>query len=929
MPRVVVPADDAQFDAVAQIREQRAAQRHVLLLHVGRGRPPENVVARRVGNRVRVQELVPLGSGQHLVEHLLGVVIPPGVLLPVAGSIVRHEAEFIALILQPVGVTQRRAKRFELRVQRLHIAGRSGGQQPAVLAVVKRPTSLSGVGEFRLHTGLAARVHVVRCQIRDDIAADLEHCFEVARRLRPVKRLQHMRVDKLVRPRHDFVVRQRHRRRVRKVRHAEIHVLAARVDELGQGDIDLFAGAILVQPRFGDGFQTIRTNRIVAYRFGDGSRIDDEISRFGALREQFGVLVFADAVHNRAAQQHHTAVLYGPTSQESPRHRHRDVHYVAVLPGPIQHVTPTFLLQRVNRHRDLVVHAQRDFLAPSRRAEPKRERHWVLALSRERQFHVAVARVRGFLPNRDGLPFHVERLLRVGEQIQRDAALRCAVVYLLRHFGHRPAIIPAAAEEVAGVVLAVAGERGEVADPASVGRVGREQGVVDGAFEQIAVAHVAFQPHEAVHPSQHVGGDARFADGPASVLVVGELFAVGARAGDEHAALALLEQLVAHELAHVQEILLTGEAVQFGLGVAACEHDVHVARGAAEILLPRPERRELDLAVVIPVRHVGGEVEVPLVTRHAVQFQHPFRQARRADVARVVARILRRGKRLEDVVAHDLRVGQRLGIARAAIVPHERQVDVLLLVQNPVDVVLPILRLDVPEPEVPVGVAGLHQFVDDVLRARGDFRVTRVGGEQAAGVEHLANAVIDVLLVAAVRAVAKVIEPLAVQIDHHVVLVNQILDAAIDFSAEFLLVECHAAEFVRHPRLYDIGCGHHSPAWMDAAKNRPQTSLRLVFLMVGLRDGMRSSAPHPSAAQRVQCTSDWHLTARPSQKQQRGSNKGDRYILPSRPGRLGEGHLLPAVTRTTTVTRTRHFRTRPGSVLGERHVAQTFVTCFQ
>jgi len=47
------------------------------------------------------------------------------------------------------------------------------------------------------------------------------------------------------------------------------------------------------------------------------------------------------------------------------------------------------------------------------------------------------------------------------------------------------------------------------------------------------------QPQEAVHPAQHVGGDARFADGTASVPVVGELFAVGARAADEHAALTL------------------------------------------------------------------------------------------------------------------------------------------------------------------------------------------------------------------------------------------------------------------------------------------------------------------------------------------------------------------------------------------------------
>ena len=257
----------------------------------------------------------------------------------------------------------------------------------------------------------------------------------------------------------------------------------------------------------------------------------------------------------------------------------------------------------------------------------------------------------------------------------------------------------------------------------------------------------------------------------------------------------------------MQQVLLTGEAIQLRLGIAACEHDVDVARGVTEILLPGSQGGKLDFAAVISMRHVGGEVEVTLVARHAVEFQHPLRQARRADFPRVKARILGSGKRLEDVVSHDFRVGQRFGIARAAIVAHQRQIDVFLLVENPIDVILPILRLDVPEPEVPVGVAGFHQFVDDVLRSGRDFRVTRVGSEEAPGVEHLANPVIDILPVAPVRAVAKVIEPLVVQIDDHVVLVNQVPDATIDFSAELLLVECHAAELVRHSGLYDIQRG--------------------------------------------------------------------------------------------------------------------------
>ena len=44
-------------------------------------------------------------------------------------------------------------------------------------------------------------------------------------------------------------------------------------------------------------------------------------------------------------------------------------------------------------------------------------------------------------------------------------------------------------------------------------------------------------------------------------------------------------------------------------------------------------------------------------------------------------------------------------------------------------------------------------------------------------------------LAAAVRALAKMIEPPAVQIDRQVVLLNQILEAAVNFSTEKLLVK--------------------------------------------------------------------------------------------------------------------------------------------
>jgi hypothetical protein len=48
------------------------------------------------------------------------------------------------------------------------------------------------------------------------------------------------------------------------------------------------------------------------------------------------------------------------------------------------------------------------------------------------------------------------------------------------------------------------------------------------------------------------------------------------------------------------------------------------------------------------------------------------------------------------------------------------------------------------------------------------------------------------------------IEPTAVQIDHHEVLIDQVLDAAVDLPAEFLPVERHAAQFVRDLGLNDV-----------------------------------------------------------------------------------------------------------------------------
>lgn len=102
----------------------------------------------------------------------------------------------------------------------------------------------------------------------------------------------------------------------------------------------------------------------------------------------------------------------------------------------------------------------------------------------------------------------------------------------------------------------------------------------------------------------------------------------------------------------------------------------------------------------------------------------------------------------------------------------------------------------------------LHQEAEPQQEFEGDRDfLAGVGGEQAAGAKDLADAVIDVALAAAIRAVAKMTEPLAVQIDHPGVRMDQVPDAAVDFSAEFPLVERPAAEPVGHPGLHHVERG--------------------------------------------------------------------------------------------------------------------------
>ena len=164
-----------------------------------------------------------------------------------------------------------------------------------------------------------------------------------------------------------------------------------------------------------------------------------------------------------------------------------------------------------------------------------------------------------------------------------------------------------------------------------------------------------------------------------------------------------------------------------------------------------------------------------------------------------------RGEHPHDVVGHDSRVRQGLGIPRRAIVPHQRQIEVFLLVENPVDNVLIVVRLDVPKPQVSVRIAGSPQLIHNVLRSLGNFRVAGILGKQAARVQDLADAVVHIACITPGSAVPELVQPVPVQVENHVVLVNQVHDASVDFAARhFLLSEPCRDQLVPDKRFDDI-----------------------------------------------------------------------------------------------------------------------------
>ena len=230
--------------------------------------------------------------------------------------------------------------------------------------------------------------------------------------------------------------------------------------------------------------------------------------------------------------------------------------------------------------------------------------------------------------------------------------------------------------------------------------------------------------------------------------------------------------------------------------------------GLRDVLLPGVERFQ-----VVPVRLILqglGELEILLLPAHAIQLHEALRDSRDGcarwnDMLPPVVG----GKHPHDVIRHDFRVRQGLRISRHPVVPHQRQIDVLLLVEDPVDNVLVVVRFDVPEAQVSVGIARAPQLVHDVLGAFGHFRLAGVLSKQTAGVQNLADAVVHVALVPAIRSVPELVQPVPVQVENHVVLLDQVHDAPVQLAACHLAVsEPDRNQLVANDRFDDVPFAH-------------------------------------------------------------------------------------------------------------------------
>ncbi len=283
----------------------------------------------------------------------------------------------------------------------------------------------------------------------------------------------------------------------------------------------------------------------------------------------------AEAEDQRTAHHGHLARLQLAAAHQPSLHGHVERHHVAGLPRSLDRTPIAGFGRTAGR---LAIDGDGGRLAPARNAQ----RHGKLRRSRrlDREDHLARVRIVGLLPQSHGEVVgngHVGRRGRV--EIDQHAAVGRAVVDHFRQFGHDSPPVAGAAVGIVGIVLARAVDGGEVAQAASVGRLGGEQGVVDRPLHDVAVERLAFQLQQVVRHADQIGRGAAFAHVAASLLVVAKPLGQAARAGDHQAV--VFGQIVDDATALGQERLVRLLAIQIQLRQASVHERVGMAVAAA------------------------------------------------------------------------------------------------------------------------------------------------------------------------------------------------------------------------------------------------------------------------------------------------------------------------------------------------------------
>ena len=261
--------------------------------------------------------------------------------------------------------------------------------------------------------------------------------------------------------------------------------------------------------------------------------------------------------------------------------------------------------------------------------------------------------------------------------------------------------------------------------------------VVDRPLHDVAVAQVAIEAHEAVDPADEVCRGAAFGGPEAAILAVREMFIV-ARRPDYQQVAVTLGQFAQDEAGGVQGSLAGFPSVEQSLGVASGEVDVNVAGIAIPDgrFLPVAKTRKLRLDMAVAVTDAGGVVQIAFLAGGVVEFHEGGGQACGADPIRLWAP--RKGR--HRVIGQFACLPERVGVAAEAGMFQQSEHDVFLVVQGPIAVVLPPVRLDGHVSEIAIRVARFHQFGHQMVSPPGHLWVAGVGGEAAAGGDDLAHA---------------------------------------------------------------------------------------------------------------------------------------------------------------------------------------------